>query len=66
MTDKERLDKLEQAVKLLREVEFSYEYGHPVRAMFYRVMVNSFSLTDIGAFMTELKNNRYRDSHDNW
>ena len=55
MTDEVRLEKLEKAVKLIREVEFSYESGHPTRSMMYGVMVDSFSLTKIGHHMTQLK-----------
>lgn len=55
MTDHERLYKIQEAVRLLREVEFSYKEDDPIRKMFYGVMVERFSLTHIGALMTELK-----------
>ena len=35
MTDAERLAKLEQAVALIREVEFSYPYGSDERSRLY-------------------------------
>ena len=59
MTDQERLEKLEEAVRLLREVEFSYPSGHYDRSMMYKIMVDSFSLTGIGNLMTELKKKVY-------
>lgn len=59
MTDNERLEKLEQAVRLLRDVEFSYKEGQYERRMIYRVMVDSFSLNFIGALMTELKKRKW-------
>lgn len=55
MTDQERLDALEEAQRLIRKVEFSYPYGHDTRRMIYKVMVDSFSLTQIGNLMTQLK-----------
>lgn len=55
MTDAERLEKLTQAVSMIRDVEFSMQYGEPDRAMIYSVMVDSFSLTKIGAYMTRLR-----------
>jgi len=66
MTNKERLRKLEQAVSLIRDVEFSYEYGTPNRSMIYRVMVESFSITDVGQLMTELRNDKSCDDGHNW
>lgn len=55
LSDRERLHKIQEAVRLLREVEFSYEYGNPIRTMIYGVMVENFSLTRLGSLMTELK-----------
>jgi hypothetical protein len=62
MTDNERLEKLQEAVRLLRDVEFSYEPpDHPIRRMMYSVMVECFSLTRIGNLMTELKNRKWKE-----
>jgi hypothetical protein len=55
LSDRERFEKLTQAKELLREVEFSYEVGDPIRDMIYKVMVDSFSLMKIGRLMQELK-----------
>lgn len=55
MNDQERAQKLEQAVSLIREVEFSYPYGDPTRHMIYSVIVDSFSLSRIGSLITFLK-----------
>lgn len=55
MTDEQRLEKLEQAVKLIREVEFSYPVGDETRRMMYASVVEVFSLTRIGQLMTELR-----------
>jgi hypothetical protein len=43
MTDAERLEKLEQAVKLIREVEFSYPYGSDERSRLYAWVVSQCS-----------------------
>ena len=43
MTNKHRLEKLKQAESLIREVEFSYPQGHPIRQDLYRLVVNTFS-----------------------
>lgn len=59
MTDNERLEKLEQAVRLIRDVAFSYKEGEYPRRMIYRVMVDCFSLNFIGALMTELKRKKW-------
>lgn len=64
MTDNERLEKLEQAVRLLRDVEFSYPVDHPTRRMFYTLMVEWFSVTHIGQFMTQLKKRKWAGQGD--
>ena len=65
MTDNERLEKLNQAVRLIREVEFSYEPpDHTVRRMIYKVMVECFSLSRIGDLMTELKKKKWAGQGD--
>lgn len=42
MTNEERLDKMQQALDLLIDVEFSYPQGHPTRKTFYAARVNTF------------------------
>lgn len=64
MTDNERLEKLQQAVRLLREVEFSYEVDHPTRRMFYAMIVEWFSLTLIGDLMTKLKEKKWKEQSE--
>lgn len=64
MGNVERLEKLEQACKLIRDVEFSYPYGDATRAMIYKVMVDKFSFTDIGALMTHLKERIKKDKYE--
>ncbi len=60
MTDNERLEKLEQALRLIREVEFSYSEDDYKRKMIYRGVVHSFGLgAEIGVIMTELKNKKW-------
>lgn len=61
LTDSERLHKIQEAVRLLREVEFSYETDHPIRRMIYSVMVERFSLTHLGALMTEFKEKIWKE-----
>lgn len=48
MTNKERLSKLEQAKKLIREVEFSYPLDSAPRSELYRLVVETFG---IGSFL---------------
>ncbi len=55
MTDQERLEKLEQGIALIQEVEFSYPADHPTRRMIYKVMVDCFSVSQVGALITKLK-----------
>lgn len=43
MSNEERLRKLEQAVSLIREVEFSYESGSQERSAFYHFVANHCS-----------------------
>ena len=43
MTNKERLDRLEQANKLIREIEFSYPVDDPIRKAIFKVVVDTFS-----------------------
>jgi hypothetical protein len=63
--NEERLTKLRQAETLIREVEFSYPVGDPVRLMIYRVIVENFSLTKIGNLISQLKAsiNSYHSLH---
>lgn len=61
LTDAERLEKLEQAIALIRDVEFSYPFVNDegqrdeTRRMIYSVIVDSFSLTKIGALYSNLR-----------
>jgi len=65
MTDNERLEKLQEAVRLLREVEFSYNPpDHTTRRMIYKVIVECFSLWRIGELMTELKKRKWAGQGD--
>ena len=48
LTDQQRLDKLEQAVATLREVEFSYPPGHEDRKMLYHIVGTQFSVLNPG------------------
>lgn len=61
LSDRERLHKIQEAVRLLREVEFSYETGHPDRQMIYEIMVKCFSLTHIGHLMTTLRDKVWKE-----
>jgi len=45
MTNEERLNTLNQAVELIRSVEFSYAYGSEERRKLYKFVVDNFSLT---------------------
>lgn len=65
MTDRDRLFKLQEAVRLLREVEFSYKEDSLIRKMIYCVMVERFSLTDIGDLMTKLKEKVWKEQSEN-
>jgi hypothetical protein len=42
MTNEERIKKLERAVELIREVEFSWPPGHQMRLGMFRVVVDTF------------------------
>jgi len=55
MTDKERIEKLEQAIKLIREVEFSYPPGNDLRLNIYRVLVSLEWCIAIGDLLDALK-----------
>lgn len=55
MNNKERLSNLKEALRLIREVEFSYPPGDPIRQMIYSVVVDRFSLTHLGDLMMDLK-----------
>jgi hypothetical protein len=48
MTNKERAEKLQQAISLIRDVEFSYPIGSDERNILYTFVVNNFST--IGLF----------------
>jgi hypothetical protein len=43
MTNEERLAKITEAERLIREVEFSYPVGHDIRTSLYRLVVYTFS-----------------------
>jgi hypothetical protein len=47
MDDKERLEKLEQAEKLIREVEFSYPVGSDIRRNIFKSVVDTFGFSGI-------------------
>lgn len=47
MNNTERLAKLQQAEKLIREVEFSYEHGAHTRYELYRGVVEAFGIAGI-------------------
>lgn len=53
----EDLEKLQKAQALIREVEFGYASGHPFRALLYRGIVNTFSVTgnEISHAMVQLQ-----------
>ena len=56
MTDLERLAKLEEACKLIREVEFSYELRSPSRGAWYAWVSRNLSfLGFVGQEIMELK-----------
>lgn len=56
MTNKERLHKLQQAEKLIREVEFSYPQGDTTRQTIYRTVVHTFSfIGSLSSVMEGLK-----------
>lgn len=56
MNDKQRYEKLEQAQKLIREVEFSYANGDENRTLLYQFVVNSFSLIgSLNGYLVGLK-----------
>lgn len=56
LNDKQRYEKLEQAQKLIREVEFSYANGDENRTLLYQFVVNSFSLIgSLNGYLVGLK-----------
>ncbi len=56
MNNKERLEKLEQAVRLIREVEFSYTSGTIERSNLFKFVSTHFSfLGFIGQLITKFK-----------
>lgn len=56
MTNRERIEKLEAAEKLIRDVEFSYPVDHLVRRTFYKFIVMHFShIGFIGRYIYDLK-----------
>jgi len=44
MEDKDRLEKLEKGIALIREVEFSYPEGSEERQGLYRIIASNFSV----------------------
>lgn len=62
MNNKTRLEKLKQAEALIREVEFSYPQGDPVRRQLYKVVVDTFSYCgSLDQVMAGLKQAIYQD-----
>ena len=56
MSDQERLDKLEGAKRLIREVEFSYKYGDDMRLRLFAVVADTFGIGgSLSVVMTRLK-----------
>ena len=56
LTNKERLEKLEQAAILIRDVEFSYEFGTEARQLLYRTVVQVFgALGTLSGYMQNLR-----------
>lgn len=62
MTNLERLTKLAEAQNLIREVEFSYPHGDPIRRTIYNMIVNTFScIGSLHVIIEELENNIKKD-----
>ena len=56
MSNQERLEKLELAGRLIREVEFSYPIGDDTRQAIFKVVVNTFSfMGSLNPIMSELE-----------
>ena len=63
MTDKERIEKLSQAEKLIREVEFSYPENSYERSIIYHSVAHAFSIIgypNIGMILQNLKDRRWK------
>lgn len=52
LTDEQRLEKLELAEKLIREVEFSYQYGTNIRSSIYREVIAMFGMNSFTGNLT--------------
>lgn len=63
MTNRERYQKLNQAMSLIRDVEFSYEHGDKTRQLIYKEIVNVFGLSGtLSHLMSELSTASEKES----